>query len=231
MASNPYDVINTPASSSAANTAAQSPLGGSSAEDIQSTFLKLFMAQLQAQDPLNPMDNSQLTSQMAQISQVSGIQQLNQSMMSLVGAQAASQSLMAAGMIGKNVMVEGKDLTLANEGSNSQGGVLLDGPAQSLTVSVKDANGNVVKNITIPQPVAGVNTFQWDGTDNDGNQLPPGQYSFSADVAQASSGGTTKATPYNAKTVNAVAWDKGVPELVLADGSRVGLGDVAQMTA
>ncbi|MBN3003174.1 flagellar basal-body rod modification protein FlgD [Chromobacterium alkanivorans] len=232
---NPYDVLNsqtqTNPNSSVNGSKSNSGVVGSSASDIQSTFLKLFVAQMRSQDPMNPMDNSQMTAQMAQISQVGGIQQLNQSMQALIGAQAASQSLMASSMIGKKVLVAGSDLPKPPDGGTSPAGVLLNGPAQTVKVSVKDANGNVVRTMTIDKPVAGVNTFSWDGKNDKGEVVPAGKYSFSADVTQASANGSTTAVAYNTQTVTAVAWDQGVPELVLPDGSRAQLGDVAQMTA
>jgi flagellar basal-body rod modification protein FlgD len=93
-----------------------------SAQGIQDRFLKLLVTQLQAQDPMNPMDNSQITSQMAQISQVSGMQTLNTAMQSLVQSQAANQSLMAATMIGKQALVPGNALNMTS-GSSVQGAV------------------------------------------------------------------------------------------------------------
>lgn len=231
--SSPFSGINSqtiPGVSVTSNSGTGSSLGGSSAQSIQDQFLKLFVAQLNAQDPLNPMDNSQMTTQMAQISQVSGIQQLNQTMTSLIGAQAASQSLMAAGMIGKQVVVPGNTLDFPATGETSKGGVLLNGPAKSVQVDIKDAKGNVVDSVTLTNPTQGINTFTWDGTDSNGNPLPKGDYTFAATVTQASSGGTTTAATYHNKSVTAVAWDKGVPELIMPDGTRVSLGDVALMS-
>ena len=232
--SNPYDVLNTQTQAnpnSSVNGGSNSGVVGSSATDIQNTFLKLFVAQLRSRGPMNPMDNSQMTSQMAQISQVGGIQQLNQSMQALVGAQAASQSLMASSMIGKKVLVAGNDLPVNEAGGGSTAGVLLNGPAQTVKISIKDANGNLVRVMNVAKPVAGVNTFTWDGKNDAGEAVPVGKYTFSADVTQASANGGTKAVAYNTKKVTAVAWDQGVPELVLPDGTRAQLGDVAQMTA
>ncbi len=56
---------------------------GTSASDLQATFLKLLVTQLQNQDPTSPVDSSQMTSQLAQINTVSGIAQLNTSLTSL----------------------------------------------------------------------------------------------------------------------------------------------------
>ncbi|WP_434634691.1 flagellar hook assembly protein FlgD [Chromobacterium sp. CV08] len=210
--------------SSSGNTAS-----AASAQTLQNNFLRLLTAQLNAQDPLNPMDNSQMTSQMAQISQVSGLQTLNQTMQQLVTAQNSTQSLMASSMIGKNVMVAGNSLPSPASGQTTQGGVVLNGPAASVQISVLDKNNNVVDSVSLPNPGAGLNTFNWDGTDGKGNALPSGNYTFQVKVIQASAGGSTTATAYNTQQVKAVSWASGVPMLVLPNGS-VPLSSVAQMS-
>ncbi|OHX11750.1 hypothetical protein BI347_18115 [Chromobacterium sphagni] len=201
-----------------------------SAQSLQNNFLTLLTAQLNAQDPLNPMDNSQLTSQMAQISQVSGLQTLNQTMQQLVTAQNSTQSLMASSMIGKNVMVAGNTIASPAAGQTTQAGVVLSGPAAAVTINVLDSNGNKVDSVTLSNPSAGLNTFAWDGTDGNKNPLPAGKYTFQAQVAQASAGGTTTATGYSNQQVTAVSWAQGTPMLVLAGNTQVPLSSVAQMS-
>lgn len=222
---NPYAALN-------GTTSSTSGTGNSntdtSAQGIQDRFLKLLVTQLQAQDPMNPMDNSQITSQMAQISQVSGMQTLNTAMQSLVQSQAANQSLMAATMIGKQALVPGNALSLTS-GSNVQGAVNLSGAATDYTVSIADANGNVVDTLTVKSPSSGLNSFNWDGTDANGKQLPSGKYTFSAKATSASSAAVT-ATPYANQAVTAVSWASGSPQLIMKDGTSVGLANVAQLS-
>ncbi|MBX9299321.1 flagellar hook assembly protein FlgD [Chromobacterium piscinae] len=202
-----------------------------SAQAMQNNFLTLLTAQLNAQDPLNPMDNSQITSQMAQISQVAGLQTLNQTMQQMVSAQSATQSLMASSMIGKNVMVAGNALTAPAAGQTTQAGVLLNGPAASVQVNVLDQNGNVVDTVPLQNLGKGLTTFSWDGKDANNNQLPAGgSYTFQVKVAQASSSGTTTATAYNTQQVQAVSWANGSPMLVLPGNNLVPLSNVAQMS-
>ncbi|OWY37490.1 flagellar hook capping protein [Xenophilus sp. AP218F] len=240
---NPFGFINNQQSggssvSSVANGSKTNAAGGvgtgatsSSADQIQNSFLTLLTAQLNAQDPLNPMDNAQITSQMAQISQVTGLQQLNQTMQAMVSAQAASQSLMAAGMVGKNVLVAGNQVAIPPAGASTQGGVMLNGPASAVTVSIKDANGTVVRTLSVPKPTTGMNTFDWDGKDSNGQPVPSNStYTFSTEVTQASSGGSTTATAYNNQQVKAVSWVQGVPMLIMPDGSSVPLSNVAQLS-
>ena len=223
--SNPYAVLNGNSSSGTGSTNTNTD---TSAQGIQDRFLKLLVTQLQAQDPSNPMDNSQITSQMAQISQVSGMQTLNTAMQSLVQSQAANQSLMAATMIGKQALVPGSALDLTS-GSSVQGAVNLSGAATDYTVSIKDANGTVVDTLTVKSPSTGLNSFNWDGKDANGNQLPTGKYTFSAQATSASSTAVT-ATPYANQAVTAVSWASGSPQLIMKDGTSVGLANVAQLS-
>ncbi|AXE32200.1 flagellar hook capping protein [Chromobacterium phragmitis] len=202
-----------------------------SAQAMQDNFLRLLTAQLNAQDPLNPMDNSQITSQMAQISQVAGLQTLNQTMQQLVSAQNATQSLMASSMINKNVLIAGNALPMPAAGQTVQGGVLLNGPASSVQVNVLDKNGNVVDSVPLKNPGKGMNTFSWDGKDASGNPLPAdGAYTFQVQVTQIDKSGSTTATAYTTQQVKAVSWANGTPMLVLADNSQVPLANVAQMS-
>src|SRR5450830_976051 len=92
-------------------TAATSVTGSSAAQD---RFLTLLVTQLKNQDPLSPMDNAQITSQMAQISTVSGIDQLNATLQSMAASFSAGQSLQATAMIGHSVFVPGSTLQLQN---------------------------------------------------------------------------------------------------------------------
>src|SRR5438445_8770955 len=87
--------------------------GSASASDLQNNFLTMLVTQMNNQDPLNPMDNSQLTSQLAQISQVSGMQTLNTTLNSLLSQVSASRAMDSATLIGHTVMVPGNATTVA----------------------------------------------------------------------------------------------------------------------
>ncbi|HRN82809.1 flagellar hook capping FlgD N-terminal domain-containing protein, partial [Nitrosomonas europaea] len=104
-------------------------------EDMQERFLKLLVTQMQNQDPLSPMDNAEVTSQMAQISTVSGIDKLNTTLEKLVADSDARRSFEAAAMIGRSVLVPGKDMQLENQAAI--GGFELAESVDKLTVTVK----------------------------------------------------------------------------------------------
>jgi len=105
-------------------------------DQIQDRFLKLLTTQLRNQDPLNPLDNAQMTSQLAQINTISGIEKMNATLGKMLDFYNAGQGMQAAGLIGKYVLVAGNNLTLAN--GQSAGGVLLKEAADQVTVSVPE---------------------------------------------------------------------------------------------
>lgn len=151
------------------------------ADDIQDRFLTMLITQLQNQDPLNPMDNAEITSQMAQLSTVNGIQQLNQTLLALSGQIDMSQSLQAAGLIGKDVLIPGEKILL---GSASDGGdkvaapfgMDLLTPSAKTEVAILDASGQVVRRMDLGPLSAGVHPLTWDGTDDTGAPVPDGSY-------------------------------------------------------
>jgi flagellar basal-body rod modification protein FlgD len=157
----------------------------STATDTQNRFLKLLVTQMKNQDPLNPMDNAQVTSQMAQLSTVSGIDKLNTTLQALADSFSAGQSLQATAMIGRNVLVPGSTLQL-QDGSAS-GGVDLPQAADKVVISIKDSSGQVVDSVDLGAQAAGVLAFKWDGVVNNGASAGPGSYSFAVNATQGAS--------------------------------------------
>ena len=111
------------------------------AEDQQTKFLTLLTTQLKNQDPLNPMDNAQMTSQLAQISTVDGIERLNTTLASMMSSTSETQALQAAALVGHGALVSGKNLPLTESGAI--GGFDLGAGADVVKIEIKDANGNV----------------------------------------------------------------------------------------
>ncbi|MGD9786447.1 MAG: flagellar hook assembly protein FlgD [Sulfuricellaceae bacterium] len=163
--------------SDATNTkSAATPSSANNVADAQDRFLKLLVAQMQNQDPLNPMDNAQVTTQMAQIQTVSGIEKLNQTLQSLSASYAATQTMQSASMIGHGVLTDGNLLTL--KGGTAVAGVDLSAAADQVEVDVYDQYGTLVNTNKLGSRDAGSFAFQWDGKDDNGNVLPDGNYSF-----------------------------------------------------
>ena len=188
---NPYAALNASTNTSTTKSAA---------EEQQDRFLTLLVTQLKNQDPLNPMDNAQMTSQMAQMSTVSGIEKLNSTLNSLVDDIGASQSMQAASMIGKGVLVPGKNLTLSNGAAYA--GINLASGADQVTLKIMDSSGNVIQTEKLGAHDAGVFNIAWDGVLADGSKAADGNYTFSVEAVQG--GNKVTATALQIGTVSAL---------------------------
>ncbi|MDC7707786.1 flagellar hook assembly protein FlgD [Vogesella indigofera] len=197
----------------------------SNAEDIQNRFLKLLTTQLKTQDPSNPMDNAQMTSQMAQISTVSGLESVNASIKALSDNQSASQSLLATLMIGRYALIPGNEVSL--NGGAAKAVVDFPQSASDAVVTIKNAAGVVVSEIKLGAQTAGQLTVGWDGKNAAGVQQPDGQYSISIKAVNGSV--AVDAKILNPVKISSVAIDKGVSSLVLENGKRMSMSDVTQL--
>ena len=144
----------------------------------QADFLRLMTEQLQHQDPLNPMQNSEFLGQLAQFSTVQGIQGLQTSLDGLGTSLATDQMLRGASLVGRTVLVPSAKMALEGEGSVK--GVVAAPDAGTVTFDITDANGQSVRKITVTAEKAGEVAFEWDGKDADGNRLAAGTYGVTA---------------------------------------------------
>jgi flagellar basal-body rod modification protein FlgD len=194
------------------------------AKDLQNSFLTMLTTQLQNQDPLNPMDNAQMTSQLAQISTLEGIQSLNTTLTSLLSSYNTSQALQASSAIGSQVLVEGNKLVLSK--GTTQGGISLDSAADKVTLTIKDSAGKVVQTQDLGKQSAGMVAFSWDGKNASGTQLADGNYTFSVEASKA--GTSVTATPIQVGTVSAVVKSGSSFVLELTTGETVAFNNVLQ---
>lgn len=155
--------------------AAQKELG-------QADFLRLMTTQLRHQDPFKPMENGEFLGQIAQFSTVSGIQEMQQSFASLAASLTSNQTLQAATMVGRSVLVPSEIGYLPDDGE-LQGAAYLPASGQ-LVVDIVDAGGQVVRNLDMGTQAAGLARFAWDGRNNAGEQLPEGSYVLRARLVQ-----------------------------------------------
>jgi len=138
--------------------------GGAQADSIdpkaaQDRFLKLFVAQLSNQDPLNPMDNAQMTTQMAQINTVTGIQQVNETLKGLAAQASVLQSMQGASLVGRQIITQGNSLSV-NDGTAS-GSFNLNAPADSVRVDVLGPAGELLGSVNLGARSAGMHNFEW----------------------------------------------------------------------
>ncbi|NYT35526.1 flagellar basal body rod modification protein [Allopusillimonas soli] len=203
----------------------------SAVDDVQDRFLTLLVTQLQNQDPLNPMDNAEVTSQMAQLSTVSGINQLNNTLLALSGQMDVSQSMQAANLIGKGVLVPGSKIALGGEGDQREAtpfGVDLIAPADSVVVTVMDAAGKAVRQIDLGPQAAGVLSVTWDGTGDGGLALPDGAYTAKV-TATNEDGSAVSASALTYGVVSSVAYSSNGLQLDLGLAGNYSLLDIRKI--
>ena len=181
-------------SSSAASSSSTVP--STNAASLQNKFLTLLVAQLNNQDPMNPMDNNQVTTQMAQLSTVSGIQQLDQTVSSMATQFSSLQAIQAASLVGQNVLINGSNLTMQN--GSATAGVNLASNADAVTVNVINSSGKVVDTMNLGALSAGQNTFQWQNA-NYANAT-----NLSIQITATANGKAVSATPQVQGTVQSV---------------------------
>jgi flagellar basal-body rod modification protein FlgD len=210
-----YSAINS-VSSSIANTSSSSK--STTAAASEDRFLKLLVAQLNNQDPMNPMDNAQMTSQLAQINTVSGIQTLNDTMKSMATQIAALQSLQGSATIGHDVLTEGSTLDIVD--GVGKGSFDLSANADAVKVQVSTAGGTVLGTVNLGAQEKGRQSFTWDASAYTGS----GDLSFKVTATNGGTAVTTTSLQRN--KVVAVSNDNNVLNLQLQNGSSVAYADV-----
>jgi len=171
---------------------------GQTGELGQEDFLFLLIAQLRAQDPLDPMDSAEFTSQLAQFNSIEQLGNINTQLTGLRAAQEASNNVQAMGFIGKTVSATGGSVKLEN-GGPAELPFELASDSHAVFVNIYDAFGEYVRTFETANLGAGEQSFTWDGAGQGGKKMPDGLYSF--EVA---------ATDMNNEMVPAIALTRGV---------------------
>jgi len=225
MISNAQDTGSAAALFASLNASSSSAAKASTAADTQDRFLKLLVTQMKNQDPLNPMDNAEVTSQMAQLSTVTGIDKLNVTLQALSDSMASSQSLQAATMIGHGVLVPGAGVDMLN--GVGFGGIELAQSADKVDIAIYDQAGALVRNMHLGAQPVGLVNWQWDGRDNSGVSVADGSYLFAVDAAQAGKKADAAALQFG--MVNSVTQGKQGVELSVGNLGGVALSQVRQI--
>ena len=150
------------------NSAGSTPVASKDEAGSADRFLKLLVAQMQNQDPLNPMDNAQVTSQMAQINTVNGIEKLNTTVQGLSGQFMQMQAMQGAALVGHDVVVEGNAIDIAD--GVGVGGFDLAGAADSVKVEVLNSAGRVIDTIDMGAETTGRHSFNWNAAEKAGDE-------------------------------------------------------------
>lgn len=197
----------------------------STALAAQDRFLTLLTTQIRNQDPLNPMDNAQMTSQLAQISAVDGIERLNKTLEALMSSANDNQALQAAALVGHGVLVPGSGLTLS-EGM-ALGGVDLSESADRVGITIKDANGLTIKTLDLGAREVGSHLFRWDGTSDSGAAAASGSYTVSVNAVRGDA--KVGADALQLGVVSSVVRAAGGVTVNVGESGSHKLGDVKQI--
>lgn len=206
----------------AAASAASQPLG-------QDAFLKLLMAQLSNQDPLNPTDDTTFVTQLAQFSLVEQSQSQTTQLGTISTQLQGLSNSSATALVGRTVTVDGG--SLAFDGSDATtANVTLSGPAQSVTATISDSSGNVVQTLTLGPQAAGPVAITWNGSTAAGQTEPAGTYSVAVS-ATAANGASVGVSQNVTGVVSSVSFAQGYPQLTLANGTVAPLSQLGSVGA
>ncbi len=176
-------------------------------------FLKLFIAQLQNQDPLSPQDPTEMLGQLAQMTQVEQAYNTTTALNNLLTSQNNNLALSSVGLIGKDIIALGNQLNF--DGSNAvELSYQMPSGTDTTTLTIKNASGATIRTIDLGAQTAGKGTYVWDGTDGQGNQLSAGAYSFSISGIDAA-GATQTATTFTTGRADGVTFAEGVAYITI----------------
>lgn len=145
----------------------------------QDQFMQLMIAQLQNQDPFEPQENGEFLTQLAQMDTATGIGDLQTSFDNFSTNMQSNSALQASTLVGHSVLVPGGEAYF--QGSEGVSGTVnLDSSTSNLKIDITDSSGQAIKTLLMGEQLSGNVNFAWDGTDEDGNLMPPGKYSFKA---------------------------------------------------
>jgi flagellar basal-body rod modification protein FlgD len=194
-------------------------------DEAQDRFMTLLVTQMKNQDPLNPMDNAQVTSQMAQLSTVTGIDKLNNTLELLIGNVQTGQSYQASSMIGHNVLVSGNEVRTT--GTGGYFGVELPIGADNVSVNIKDVNGSTIRTVALGAQEAGTLPLNWDGMTDAGTAAPAGNYKF--DVTATTAGQSVVANGLSYAEVMSISNSSAGIKLNLSNLATVSTSDVKEI--
>jgi flagellar basal-body rod modification protein FlgD len=183
----PIQAVNGSNAAAAAGTTTAADAAKKSSPLSQDTFLKLMLAQLKNQDPMKPTDPSEFLGQLAQFSQVSGIQSMQGSMQALSDSLRSSQVLDGTTLVGHEILAAADEATLGAAGSIA-GAVDVPDNATAAQIVVTDTAGQVIRRVPVSAQ-AGTMAFTWDGMTGTGERAAPGNYRIDA---YAQVGGATE---------------------------------------
>lgn len=176
-------------------------------------FLKLLMAQLSNQDPASPADTGAFVAQLAQFSSLEQTQNMNTNLENLLVAQASATQNSAINLVGKDVVFKTDQLTLDASGM-ATASAKLGAPAGVVTAVITDPNGKIVRTIDLGAHAAGTVDVTWDGRDDHGTPMQPGDYTITVNAVDANRQPVAVEQRGHA-VVGGISFESGVPQLLI----------------
>jgi len=215
------DTARAQAATSTAQTATQQPEIGRDA------FMKMLVAQLRNQDPLDPLDSREFVTQLSQLTSVEELVTIRNRMEALEVGIAGMANTQVAGIVGRTVTADASALRLDEQGSASTA-FNLEGRATDVTVTIRDESGQVVRTMELGETFPGSHRLEWDGRTDSGERAAAGRYTIEIDAKDADGHPVTASTRITG-VVSSISYEHGYPELLVGE-AHVLLGDVISIS-
>lgn len=192
----------------------------------RNSFMKLLVAELKNQDPLDPLQAREMVTQLSHLTSVEKLIGIEQGITGVQAEMAGVASTQLSDLVGRNVTADVSAVDLGTTGG-ATGTFQLSGRAAEVSVTVRDGQGNTVAVVPMGDTFPGTRNFSWDGTDADGNRLPPGRYGIEISATDGNGLPVTTSTEVTG-VVSEVSYEGGLPHLVMGN-ARITLGDVTSI--
>jgi flagellar basal-body rod modification protein FlgD len=189
-------------------------------------FMKLLVAQLQNQDPLDPMDAREMVTQLSQLTSVEQLIAIEHRLTSLEIASAGMANTQVSSLVGRNIEAD-VSKTRLDEAGMARSYAELQGGAANLTAVIRDAAGQEVRTLELGARTPGGHMVEWDGRNASGERMPPGRYTFEFRAIDGEGRPLAVSTKLQG-VVHGVSYQQGYPELLVGE-NRVLLGDVTSI--
>ncbi|MEM6960608.1 MAG: FlgD immunoglobulin-like domain containing protein [Myxococcota bacterium] len=186
-------------------------------------FMQLLVAQLQNQDPLDPMDSREMITQLSELTSVEELQSMSYRLETLEVGLASIANTQVSSLAGHTVVADSSAIVLDTTGDGSTSFELI-GRANEVNVEIRDSAGRLVRTMQLGDTFPGRHEVRWDGVDDIGQRMPPGRYTANV-TAKDADGYSVEVSNELTGVVESVSYEHGYPELIVGQ-SRVLLGDV-----
>ena len=190
-------------------------------------FLQILVAQLQAQDPLAPMEGQEFASQLAQFSSLEQLTNVNDNLEASQAFDVAMSNNSAIALIGKNVDAPGNAVDLKS-GEVETLSFSLDGDAADVSIDIFNSTGAIVSTIDLGAQTKGLREYVWNGTDSSGALLPAGNYTFSI-TASDSVGNFVPTETFAAGLVTDVIFEGG-QAYAIVNGQKLAVNEISKVS-